>query len=1178
MSKPEDSQVRELALDPARSFIVQAPAGSGKTELLTRRVLTLLCQVNEPEEILAITFTRKAASEMRQRVIETLEDASRPSATSDAYELEGRALATAVLERDKQLNWQLIRNPQRLNLRTIDSLATQLAHRLPVTSTLGAPTGTVENANALYLEAAQRFIEGNLESLNLVILHVGNKLDKAQSLLSDLLARRDQWQRHVYGAGKDHEQLRVVLEGMLAELVESRLQNLCQKMPAGLDGQLVRCLNKAAEYTLALADGDFSELSWEMQLWHSMEFCPGDDISDLVRWESICLGVLKTDHKLRKALNVTLGFPAQGVAKKLGVSKEELEAHKAAMLQVLAEIEQAPEFLDALVEVRKLPDPQYKEEQWALLSQLLTVLPDLLLELQLVFAEHAAVDFAEISARASLAMGTEEAPTDLALSMDLALKHMLVDEFQDTSQTQFKLFEQLLRQWIEGDGRTFFAVGDPMQSIYRFREGDVALFTRVQQCGIGPVKVSPLTLSVNFRSSPVVTHWVNDTFSKVFPEQADADIGAVTYSASTAYWDYSGSVSIHPLLDVEKQSEAAKVAALCASAIENDPEHSVAILVRSRTQAAEIFVALRERDLAYESVDMDLIGDRAVVRDLITLVLSLRYPHDRLHWLALLRAPFAGLTLEDLHTLMDEAGSGASVIERLRDPELVASLSVDGQQRLKRVLAILEPALKRAMRSRLMPWVESVWLQMGGPSVCENDMDRDVASRAIRLLYQMDRRNELWHKSTIDAALAGLYANASTTDNAQIQVMTLHKSKGLEFDTVILPALDRRARGDSTQLLQWFESTLQGEPRLLLAPFEQAGIHANRRDRLNKLVQRAGQRCDEQEKLRLLYVACTRAKHHLHLVARAAAGKEGEIKNPPGSSLLAPLWPVVEDDFAATTKSVSNNVDTSSPQLPVQHQLDLGELSDSPGGTSTTRTSALECEICAPAFLRLPLDAVHPEFQPYAQQCKAVNAPVGDKTSLDFKWAGRDARDIGTVVHDQLQVLSEMQSLEDVPDTQVQAAIVTVQLRNLGLNESRVADAAAKVMKALNNALADERGRWILGSHADARSEWALSVPFESDALSGRNGSVDMRFSKVQRVIIDRTFIDDQGVRWIIDYKTSDSGGKKLEAFLDQECNRYADQLNRYADIISKLEEKPVRVGLYFPMLKAWREWAPPKM
>ncbi|MFK7858965.1 MAG: UvrD-helicase domain-containing protein [Granulosicoccus sp.] len=1168
MSQPVDHEVRKLALDPHQSFIVQAPAGSGKTELLTRRVLTLLCEVDEPEEILAITFTRKAASEMRQRVVETLQQAMSDSGSTDPYVLEGQVLARKVLARDEQLDWQLLRNPQRLNLRTIDSLATQLAHRLPVTSTLGAPTGLVESADALYQEAARRFIETHLDSLDLVLLHLGNKLDRAQQLLAGLLAKRDQWKRHVYNAGDDHDALRVVLEGMLAELVESRLDNLCALVPEGFGEKLVPCLLRAAEYALTQAEGDMDELCWEMQLWHSMSALPGSDIGELNNWASICFAVLTTsNNQPRKRLTNKEGFPRKVDAKKLGVSAADLDLHKQSMVDAIGCVAESSEFLDALVEVRKLPLPVYKDEQWALLSQLLTVLPQLLLELQLVFAEQAVVDFGEISARAALALGTEDAPTDLALSMDLSLKHLLVDEFQDTSQTQFQLFEQLVRPWGAGDARTFFAVGDPMQSIYRFREGDVALFGRVQEQGIGPVQVKPLTLSVNFRAAPAVTHWVNETFSAIFPQRADSDTGAVPYSSSVAHQTYEGRVAVHPLIDCDKVDEAKCVAQLCAQSIDGDAEHKVAILVRSRAQAVEIFSALREYKLAYESIDMDLVGDRPVVRDLIALTLALRYPHDRLHWLALLRAPFVGLSLNDLHDLMNEAESQAAVIERLQDEAVVSRLSEDAQQRIKRLLMVIEPAMSRGMRGRLMPWVESVWLQLGGPVVCDSQMDQDAANRAIALLYQLEARGDLWQKSTIEAAMAGLYAAAADT-HCQIQVMTLHKSKGLEFDTVILPALDRQPRTDSTQLLNWFESTLHGAPQLLLAPFEQTGVHINQRDRINKLVQRAGERCDAQEKLRLLYVACTRAKRYLHLVARASHNVKGELGNPSAASLLAPLWPIVENEFLLTrTDENDNKIEPCNGVTQGQLSLDMGVDEDDEAAAQDEKSTHLEF----PPFQRLPLDAQLPAFQPFHWQLKPALRKGDDTSGLEFSWAGRDARDIGTVVHDQLQIIAELPSFDAIPDKQTHQAIIRRQLKNLGLNVSRLDAAAGKVMKALSNTLDDERGCWILKQHDQARSEWALSVPAASSLVGGEAGAAGL--TPVQKVVIDRTFVDGDGVRWIIDYKTGDHEGSDKEAFLDQEQLRYTDQLNRYADIIRHLDDRPVKLGLYFPMLKGWREW-----
>jgi ATP-dependent exoDNAse (exonuclease V) beta subunit len=273
---------------------------------------------------------------------------------------------------------------------------------------------------------------------------------------------------------------------------------------------------------------------------------------------------------------------------------------------------------------------------------------------------------------------------------------------------------------------------------------------------------------------------------------------------------------------------------------------------------------------------MDLVGDKVVVRDLVSLTLALRYPHDRLHWLSLLRAPFVGLTLENLHSLTQSEDKRATIVEQLRDPSIVAGLCDDASARIERFLEVIEPALKQASRGRLMPWVEAVWLRLGGPVACKDELDRDGAKRAIQLLYELEARNELWNKSTIESAIGRLYANATDTGVSQIQVMTLHKSKGLEFDTVILPALDRKPRGDTAQLLNWFELTIDEKPQLLLAPFEQSGLAARSKGKLIKLVKRAGERCDDEEKLRLLYVACTRAKRHLHLVANATFNSKGE--------------------------------------------------------------------------------------------------------------------------------------------------------------------------------------------------------------------------------------------------------------------------------------------------------------
>jgi len=123
-------------------------------------------------------------------------------------------------------------------------------------------------------------------------------------------------------------------------------------------------------------------------------------------------------------------------------------------------------------------------------------------------AERGEADFTEIAQGAVRALGTAEAPTDLLLSMDASVRHILVDEFQDTSFSQWELLVLLTSGWQPNDGRTLFLVGDPMQSIYRFRDAQVALFLKAQSEGLGSVQLEPLTLTTNFRSHAGLVDWV----------------------------------------------------------------------------------------------------------------------------------------------------------------------------------------------------------------------------------------------------------------------------------------------------------------------------------------------------------------------------------------------------------------------------------------------------------------------------------------------------------------------------------------------------------------------------------------------------------------------------------------------------------------------------------------------
>jgi ATP-dependent exoDNAse (exonuclease V) beta subunit len=127
-----------------------------------------------------------------------------------------------------------------------------------------------------------------------------------------------------------------------------------------------------------------------------------------------------------------------------------------------------------------------------------------------------------------------------------------------------------------------------------------------------------------------------------------------------------------------------------------------------------------------------------------------------------------------------------------------------------------------------------------------------------------------------------------------------------------------------------------------------------------------------------------------------------------------------------------------------------------------------------------------------------------------------------------------------------------------GVPAERLDEAAARVVAALLQVHEDPRGRWILQKAREDFREHALSGDWQGE---------------VARVVIDRSFIDEHGVRWVIDYKTSQHLGGGLEEFLDREVERYRPQLSRYAAFAKRLGPEPVRAALYFPLMRAWREW-----
>lgn len=1118
-----DLAQRQQAISPEGSFIVQAPAGSGKTELLIQRYLQLLSLVEAPEEIVAITFTRKAAAEMQNRIVHALERARRNISPKDDATRLTDELAQPVLAQDQQHHWQLENNPGRLRIQTIDSLCAGLTRQMPILSKFGAQPETLEDATELYLEAAANTLaelesgESWSEDIAVLLAHLDNNLPRVRNMLAGMLAKRDQWLRHV---AKDR--YRDELEAALKNIVESTLAIVRKTFPEHYIHEFLECLRYAAA-NLEREDSDSP-----IKICAGIDHLPGITAMEIPRWQAIAEICLTKNNGWRKRLTADEGFPPASGSK---AEKETRNTMKDRFQVLLVRLAGETDLLDQLIEVRHLPPIHYTNSEWQVVEALCMLLKLADAQLLVLFGERNQIDFTGITVAAIAALETDGAPTDLALHLDYQIKHLLVDEFQDISSNQYTLLQQLTAGWSPGDGHTLFLVGDPMQSIYRFREAEVGLFINTWQAQrLGQVPLTPLNITVNFRSQAGIVDWVNNTFSEVLPQIADPARGAVNFTAAEAFHPQQtqDAVTVHPFIDPDERSEADTVLELIDSARKQSREGTIAILVRNRNHLVNIVPALRQAGLKFRAVEIDPLGQRPAIQDLLALTQALNHFADRIAWLAVLRAPWCGLVLGDLLLLAGD-DKNTTIWECMQEENRLRNLGHEAQTRLLKLRAVLSLHFSNQCRRSLRRSVESVWMSLGGPATLEDETDLENTRTYFDLLEQFDSGGELHNREQFLEAVEKLYAAPDVNADDRLQIMTIHKAKGLEFDTVIVPGLQRKGRSDEPELLLWTESPHSTRQDLLLAPIKEAGQEASP---IYEFIQRLEQERQQYEQGRLLYVAATRAKHRLHLLGSLTTNAKGEMGRPGSGSLLMQLWPVVEPVFRKKFE---------------QHRPDRLPQ-DNPFPTGINQLRRMTPNWILPAA---------PETVRWGSRLEQVEVPG---TLPEYEWAGEAIRHAGTVAHRCIQRIAEA-GLEcwDVARIRAMRPHYEHALESLGVKTADLQWASHSVEQALINMINDERGRWILQKgHTDAHNEYRISGLHEG---------------RITNVIIDRTFVDAEGARWIIDYKTSRHEGPDVDAFLDQEQQRYQLQLRKYAELMRGFDDRPVRLGLYFPLLHGWREW-----
>ena len=1098
MSAIVDADERAQAIDPLASYCVGAPAGSGKTELLIQRYLCLLGRVSRPEQVLAITFTRKAAAEMRERVVQALLDAGRGIPCESAHERRTRELAVEALEADAQGQWHLVRDVSRLNIKTIDSFCASLTRQMPVLSQLGGQIGVQDDTEELYSEAVQELFKQVdrdhpvAEDLKVLMLHFDNNWERLQELLVSMLARREQWRAYV-GVHHQPEESEDYLVKTVNSLVRDELQKLEQKLTPFksqlLDFQQYAASNLDSPIPLAFVSSDPAEL---------------------YRWIELRNLLLTQNGLWRKTITKREGFPA---------GKGEAAVRKEQFLQLLDDLDKVDDLLPSLAAVNVLPIIEAGAHSWQLVLHLSRLLPMLAAELLLVFQKYGVVDHSQVAQSALSALGEDEAPTDLALRMDYRIEHILVDEFQDTAVNQYDLLQKLTRDWGDYNAshpdapRTLMIVGDGMQSIYGFRGANVGLFLKARLEGFNGVALRYLQLQCNFRSDEGVVSWVNYTFAKAFPKHSDVNRAQVSYSAASAIRPAlpDAAIAMHAFCgEAGREQEIAFICDQIASCVSRGDQ--VAVLGRSRSHLQPVISVLKENRIVFHAQDLDSLASSPVIADLLTLCRALGNNADRLAWMALLRAPWCGLQLADLLIV-----SGLGVHPRytslwtvLKEAVKPGVLSPDGNERLRHISGPLLRARAHQDRLALRVWIEQLWTGLGGPQCIAEQGGLEDAESFFQLLEEADAEGLGLDVDWLERRLEKQFMSGGDPQSL-VQIMTLHKAKGLEFQRVIIPQLDKTTRADDRAILLWDEhSSGDGTRSFLLAADDRS---EKNEPTLYNYLKHQRQRKSLLESTRLLYVGTTRAIGHLVLTASLKWDeKTEEPRAPAKQSLLNCIWPTFSEQMSL-------------------HHADDGQQA------LAARTHDL---------IRLGGDAL----QSTRQEFSALKTGEGN---VPRRAENHVERTIGTTVH---LAMEEISRLASVPDAPSDKDVIRWRraLQSEGLWGDPLEAALMEVLNVVRGVLRDNPcGRWILSSeHAEAHSEWSLTT------VTANGG--------IQDIVIDRSFVDrDTGVRWVIDYKNSRPlPGESTAAFTARESETYREQLLRYRDALQSVGHEPLCCALFF--------------
>ena len=597
------------------------------------------------------------------------------------------------------------------------------------------------------------------------------------------------------------------------------------------------------------------------------------------------------------------------------------------------------------------------------------------------------------------------------------------------------------------------------------------------------------------------------------------------------------------------------------------------MLGRTHSILERVAGVLRQQGILFYAVELEKLKVQPEILDALALGRALLNPFDRVAWLSVLRAPWCGLSLEDLFAVAgvrDPHQVPPDLPSMLR--ERAGTLSQDGQIGAGRVLRLLDslPRLQSQLpNATLGTWLKKAWLLVEGHR-CVNSAAFVNLELLWRSLDRVPGGAQGFLDGEIDQVIDSLTALPDPESNPDcgVQLMTIHKAKGLEFEVVIVPDLQAGISRRRYTLLSWLEQGLEERDptgtisELCVAPIQTKGSESGQ---AKHWVDHEIQRREDQEMRRILYVAATRARDELHLFARpAVAEKDGELRlvTPPRSLLLT-AWPAlqqeVERQFEVWKASVA-----SAAQFPVDSVI-VALAASAAASANTTPCSE------SPAVLRrLPLSDPSLSRHPGTLFAVSPRTETGSPISFARQTGGWHARALGNAVHELLSVLAQQTGATSLDAALSQLSLykpaVVSQLRAAGADPAQADSIAEKAVKITLAATEQEECKWILSPHPQGQHEASWTGMIHGQL---RNVRVDRLF-----LAGDAPMNAGQSTLWIIDYKTTDHAGALADGSVPLLRASYAPQLELYAAILRQaFPDSAIHAGLYYPMMRSFDWW-----